>query len=814
MGYKIDKVAVLGSGVMGGGIAALLASLGYDVLLLDIAPFGEPTEDDIKKGLKKESKQWKNKIVQAGFDGIAKARPAALFTKSDIERIKIGNFDDDFAKIADCDWIIEVVVERMDIKKQVFTKVAKYRKPGSIVTSNTSGLSIAGMAEGQSEEFCQHFLVTHFFNPPRYLKLLEIVPHPKTKEEVLDFMKWFCSEKLGKGVIIAKDTPNFVANRLGVHGIMYTMKLVEAGGFTIPEVDAVLGEPMGRPKSASFRTADMVGLDTLYHVAKTVYDGVPDDDERDVFMPPKFMQELVNRKWLGDKTKGGFYKKVKGGPEGEQRFFFDVQKMDYAPAPEKVKFDSIKAVKELPLAERIKSLTYAEDKAGQLAWKVNARSLAYTSRRVPEIADDIVTVDNAMKWGFNFEMGPFEAWDAAGVRKSVEKMEAEGLKVAGWVKEMLAKGHETFYTERNGELYYYGVHKKDYVKYEGDPKVITLSKLRKQNKVVWENEEASIYDMGDGVLCLEFHNKFMNAIGPDIMEGMEKAAEMLETDTANRWTGLVIGNEPSKKMPEAFCAGANVGLILMAINSEAWDEVEKMVKRLQDVNMRLKYGPKPVVAALAGLALGGGCEIVCHTNLVVAAVESYIGLVELGVGVIPAGGGTKEMTLRQVENLPADYSGNMLPFAQKAFENIALARVATSAKEAIEFKILRPTDKIVPNRDYLLYEAKQAVLGLHNMGYDPGKPRTDILVAGEGAWAAFSIFARQQSEAGYVTEYEIHLATQVARVITGGAVAEGTKVSEQYLLDLERKVFVDLCRQEKTKERIMHFVMYKKPLRN
>lgn len=811
MGYKIEKVAVLGSGVMGGGIAALLASLGYEVLMLDIVPFGEPTEEEIKKGITKDSKQWKNKIVQAGLDGITKAKPAALFTKADVERIKIGNFDDDFAKIADCDWIIEVVVERMDIKKQVFAKVAQYRRAGSIVSSNTSGLSINKMAEGLPDEFCEHFLGTHFFNPPRYLKLLEIIPHQKTKKEVIDFMKWFCTEKLGKGVIIAKDTPNFVANRLGVHGMMYAMKLVESGEFTIPEMDTVLGEPMGRPKSALFRTADLVGLDTLYHVAKTVYDGVPDDDERDVFMPPKFMEEMINKKWLGDKTKGGFYKKVKS-PEGEQRFVIDPQTVDYVPAPEKLKFDSIKAAKDLPLEERVKAIVYAEDRAGQLAWKVTARGLAYASRRIPEIADDIVTVDNAMKWGFNFEKGPFESWDAIGVRKSVEKMEAEGLKVADWVKEMLAKGYETFYTERNGDTYYYDIKTKDYVKLEKDPKVISLVTLRKQNKVVWENDEATLYDMGDGVLCLEFHNKFMNAIGPDIMEGLEKAAELLETD--DRWVGLVIGNEPQKRMPEAFCAGANVGLILMAINSEAWDEIEKMVKRLQDVNMRLKYNPKPVVAALAGLALGGGCEIVLHTNMVVAAVESYIGLVELGVGVIPAGGGTKEMVLRQVECLPADFTGDLLPFARKAFENIAMAKVSTSAKEAIEFKILRPSDRIVPNRDYLLYEAKQTVLGLAKMGFNPGKPRTDIPVAGEGAWAAFSIFARQQHEAGYITEYEIHLATQLARIITGGAVAEGTKVSEQYLLDLERKIFVELCKQEKTKERIMHFVMYKKPLRN
>jgi len=806
MGYKIDKVAVLGAGVMGSGIAALLASLGYDVLLLDIVPFGEPSEKEIAKGITKDSKAWRNKLSEAGLKGALKAKPAAFYTKGDASRVTTGNFDDDFEKIADCDWVIEVVIERLDIKKQVFEKVEKYRKPGCIVSTNTSGLSIHAMTEGRSDEFCEHFLGTHFFNPPRYLRLLEIVPHEKTKPEVLDFMKWFCTERLGKGVIIAKDTPNFVANRIGVHGMMYVMSLVERGEFSIPEVDTVMGKPMGRPKTASFKTADLVGLDTLYHVAKTVYDTVPDDEERDVFSPPKYLEDMIEKKWLGNKTKGGFYKKEK--VEGEtKRYVLDVSKMEYVPL-EKIRFDSIGQAKKISdLGERVKFIVNAEDKAGQLAWKVTARSLAYTSRRIPEIADDIVTVDRAMKWGFNFEAGPFEGWDAIGVRESVERMEADGLVVADWVKEMLDKGFETFYTEKDGSTYYYDLNKKDYVKLEEDPKAIKLETLRKKNKVVWENDEATLYDMGDGVLCLEFHNEFMNAIGPDIIEGMNEAAELLETE--DKWVGLVIGNESP-----AFSAGANVGIILMAINSEQWDQVEGIVKQFQDVNMRLKYGPKPVVAALAGIAVGGGCEITMHANRVVANPESYIGLVELGVGVIPAGGGTKEMVLRQVEHLLPDFNGDLLPFAGKAFENIAMAKVATSAKEAVDFGILRKSDRLVPNRDYLLYEAKQAVLGLIKEGYEPGKPKTDIPVAGEYAWGAFALFAQQQSEAGYVTEYEVFMAKQLAKVISGGAVREGTKVSEQYLLDLEREIFVLLCQQEKTKERIMHFVMNKKPLRN
>lgn len=811
MKYKIEKVAVLGSGVMGRGIAALLAGFGYDVLMLDIVPPGEPTEEEIKKGVTKDSKQWRNKLVQSALDGLAQSRPPALFSKSDLQRIEIGNFEDDFEKIRNCDWIIEAIVERMDIKKQLFAKVAQYRRPGSIVSTNTSGLSINKMVEGLPDEFCEHFLGTHFFNPPRYMKLLEIIPCNKTKKEVLEFMKWFCTEKLGKGVIIAKDTPNFVANRLGVHGIMYAMRLVEMGEFAISEMDTVLGEPMGRPKSALFRTADLVGLDTLYHVSKTVYDNAPDDEERDIFKPPSFLDEMIKKGWLGDKTKGGFYKREK--KEGkEERLVLNPKTVSYETAPEKVEFESLNKFKKLALEERLPGIVYSDDKAGKLAWNFTARTLAYASRRIPEIADDIVTVDNAMKWGFNFEKGPFETWDIIGVRKSVEKMEKEGIKVADWVKEMLAKGCESFYIERDGDTYYYDINKKDYVKLERDPKIISLTVLRKQGKVVWENEEATIYDMGDGVLCLEFHNRYMNAIGPDILDGMEKAMELLETD--DRWVGLVIGNEPQKRIPEAFSAGANVGLILMAINSEAWDEIERIVRRFQNINMRVKYSPKPVVAAVAGLALGGGCEIVLHTNMVVASPESYLGLVELGVGLIPAGGGTKEMVLRQVENLPSDFSGDLMPFARKAFENIALAKVSSSAKEAIEMKILRPTDRIVPNRDYLLYEAKQTVLGLVKMGYNPGKPRDDIPVGGETAWAAFSLFARQQNQAGYITEYEVYLASQLARIITGGVVFEGTRVSEQHLLDLECKIFVELCKQQKTKERIMHFVMHKKPLRN
>lgn len=810
MKYKIEKVAVLGSGVMGRGIAALLAGLDFDVLMLDIVPPGEPSSEEIKKGITKESKEWRNKIVQSAIDALLQSRPPALISKSDVEKIKIGNFEDDFDKIRDADWIIEAVVERMDIKRQLFAKVAQYRKPGSIVSSNTSGLSINGMVEGLPDEFCEHFLGTHFFNPPRYMKLLEIIPCKKTKKEVLDFMKWFCTEKLGKGVIMAKDTPNFVANRLGVHGIMYAMKLVESGEFSVSEMDTVLGEPMGRPKSALFRTADLVGLDTLYHVTKTVYDGAPQDEERDVFKPPVFLEEMIKKGWLGDKSKGGFYKKEKKG-DGERRLVLNPKSLEYETAPEKVEFESLSKFKKLPLEERLKRIVYADDRAGQLAWKFTARTLAYASRRIPEIADDIVTVDNAMKWGFNFEKGPFEVWDIIGVRKSVERMEAEGIKVADWVKKMLAKGYESFYVERNGDLYYYDVSKEDYVKLEKDPKIISLVTLRKQGKVVWENEETTIYDMGDGVLCLEFHNRYMNAIGPDILDGMEKALQLLEDD---KWVGLVIGHEPQKRMPEAFCAGANVGLILMAINSEAWDEINKMAKRLQDVNMRMKYNPKPVVAALAGLALGGGCEIILHMQMVVASIETYAGLVELGVGVIPAGGGTKEMVLRYVENLPSDYSGDLMPFARKAFENIALARVSSSAKEAVELRFLRPTDKIVANRDYLLYEAKQAVLALSRLGNTSRRPRNDIPVVGESGWAAFHLFARQQHQAGFITEYEVHLATQLAKVISGGKVAPGTKVSEQYLLDLEREVFVELCKQPKTKERIMHFVMHKKPLRN
>ena len=803
MATEIKRVAVLGAGVMGAGIAAHIANAGLPCYLLDIVP-REPNDQEKKKGLTLEHPAVRNRFANAGLQGAMNAKPAAFYSTKDASLITTGNFDDNMDWLAECDLIIEVVIENLQIKQGLFKRVAQVRKPGTIVTSNTSGISVKAMVEDLSEEFQQHFCVTHFFNPPRYMKLLEIVPHPNTKQDVLDAMDRFCTYTLGKGVIYAKDTPNFVANRIGVEGMMYAMRLMIEDDYRIDEVDAITGPALGRPRTASFKTADLVGLDTLAHVAANVYENTPDDERREVFQLPDFIQQMVEKKWLGNKTQQGFYKKEKS-PEGKTiRMVLDHKSMEYVEV-EKFKYDSLQAAKAIEdEGERIKAVVYADDRAAQFAWKVTAESLLYSARRIPEICDSPMDIDNGMKWGFNFKLGPFEVWDAIGLRTSVEKMQADGMDVPQSILDMIAAGKESFYLKKDDGKYCYDFAKKDHVKIEENPDIILLPDRKERNKVVASNPGATLIDIGDGVACLEFHTK-MNSVDADIIQMLNQSVDIVSKD----FEGMVIANHA-----ERFSVGANIFLILVYAKEGKFDAIKGVVKGFQDANMRLRYSPKPVVAAPAGMALGGGCEIVLHADRVQACGESYLGLVEVGVGVIPAGGGTKELVKRMVEGIPGDPPDNLLPFAQKAFVLMAQAKVATSAKMAIDFGILKPTDGITTNRDLLIQDAKNVVLGMAKAGYREPRPMMDIPVGGEETAGAFSVYVEGMYNAGYVTEYDRVVAAKLAHVVTGGEVTMGTRVSEQYLLDLELEAFLSLCGDERTQARMEHMLTYNRPLRN
>lgn len=799
MTYEIKKAAVLGSGVMGSAIAAHLAGCGLDVLMLDIVPF-DSMLSDAEKARKDSDPKVRNKLAAQSLKAALKVKkPTPVFySPKDAERITLGNFDDDMDKIAECDWIIEVVVERMDIKKQVLGKVAEKRKKGSIVTTNTSGLSVREMVKDLDAEFKQHWMGTHFFNPVRHMKLLELIPHPETQDEVKELMGHFCAETLGKGVIWAKDTPNFIANRIGVHGIMETMRLMEEMDYRIDEVDAIVGKPLGRPKTAAFKTADLVGLDTLHHVAMTVYDSCVDDPLRDVFKPPKWYDDVVAKKWLGMKTKGGFYKK-----EGKKRLVLDWKTLEYVDQ-EKFRFESVGDARGMPsLAERVKHVVFADDRAGKFAWKLTAASLCYTAGLIPEISDTLLEVDNGMKWGFNFKSGPFEFWDAIGVRESVEKMQADGFTVPENVKTMLEKGNETFYKEEGGKRYQYDLVGHTYQEIPADQRIYIIKKFDEDMEVEG-NSNATLWDIGDGVAMLEFHTK-MNALDNEIIEMMETSLEIVDEE----FEGLVIANQANN-----FCVGANIFVVLLGAQAKQWDKLEETEKYWQDVFMKMKYFHKPVVAAPAGMALGGGAEVVMHSHAVQAYAETYMGLVEVGVGLVPGSGGCKEVALRLTEGIRGGAKPPILPFAQKAFEMVATAKVALGAKEAMDMALLRTTDRITFNRDYQIHDAKQLVLGMAKAGHNPGAPKTDILAAGESGKAAFLVGIDQMHESGWATDYDRVVGARLAHVIAGGNVAEGTLLSEQHFLDLEREAFLGLLGEQRTQDRIQHMLETGKPLRN
>ncbi len=807
---KIKKAGVLGAGVMGATIAAQLANVGIETILLDIVP-PKFTEEDERQGLKPDSKEFRNKLSQKGLESALKAKPAAFYIPENSKLITIGNMEDDFHLLKGVDWIIEVVVERLDIKQKVYERVESVLNPQMVVSSNTSGISAKALCEGRSELFRKRFAITHFFNPPRYMKLLELVPGPDTDPEVMEILAETCEKIVGKGIVYAKDTPNFIANRIGIFSMMYAIRCMMDLGLTIEEVDALTGPVIGHPKTASFRTADLVGLDTIIHVANNVYEGVVDDPKREIIRPPEFLYKMVQNNWLGDKTKQGFYKKTKDEKGEKLVLALDYNTMEYRPE-KKAKFASLEAAKNMQTTEeKFKTLFYGEDKAGEFTFKTTSETFLYAAGRIPEIADDILNVDNAMKWGFAWKMGPFEAWDVLGLEKSVGKMRQAGMEIPQWIQEMLDSGKKTFYKSEKGKRYYYDIHTKDYKEIPVKPGIILLPSLKEQGKVIAGNKGATLYDMGDGVACLEFHTK-MNALGDEIVSMIFKACDIVE----KQFDGLVIGNHGTN-----FSAGANLPLVLFTAQEEEWDDLDFMVKTFQRAMMRIKYLEKPVVAAPAGLTLGGGCEICLASARVRFAAETYMGLVETGVGLIPAGGGTKEMLIRCTESLFEVPKGGvyprqieLMPFVARAFETIAMAKVATSGPEAIKMGYLRPTDKMTVNRDYLLEDAKKTVLALNMEGYRPPRPKDEIRVPGRDAFAMFKLALWTMRQGGYITDHDVTVATKVAYVLCGGDVLPDTLVSEDYILDLEREAFLSLAGHPKTQARIQYTLATGKPLRN
>jgi 3-hydroxyacyl-CoA dehydrogenase len=798
---KIRKAAVIGSGVMGGGIAALLASAGVRTLMLDIVP------PDLKDEQKRDPKA-RNRIVKQGLDNVLKASPASLMHPQDAERIDIGNLEDDFERLAECDWVIEVVVENLKVKQNLLQKIETVRRPGTIVTTNTSGIPLKAMSKGMSLEFRQHFLGTHFFNPVRYMRLLEIIPGADTLPELLKFVAEYGEKILGKGIVWAKDTPNFVGNRIGVQGIVKAMQLMREEGLTIPAVDAVFGPVMGRPKTAMFKTADLVGLDVLAHVARNTYEMVPDDEGRDSYVMPEFVQSMIEKNLLGKKSQSGFYK-TELTPEWQKiRKVIDPDSLAYGeyemptyPCLEKARHAG-------SLPERMRSVVYGDDKLARFAWKALANNLIYAANRIPEISDTIVDIDNAMRWGFNFELGPFETWDAIGLKESVEKMERDGLEVPEKIRAMIAAGRSAFYRTDNGTVSYYDFAAEDYRELKVSPDIISLKALKGAAKVISDIPSATLVDLGDGVACLEFHTK-MNALNAEILDFMAYALDHVDANGA----GLVIGNQAGG-MPGAFSAGADLKGILGAVKEKRFDDIEKMVHDLQTVLQRAKYAPFPVVAAPFGLTLGGGCEVCLAVDRIVGHAELYMGLVEIGVGLLPAGGGCLNLWRRTLQTIPASVTDvDLGRFFIPVFMTIAMAKVSTSAADARASGFLSARDRIVFNRDYLVGEAKKEVLKMVDEGYAP-PVKKKIRVFGESAQGMIAAEIYNMHKGGFISDYDALLAKRIAFVISGGAIRANSELDEEAILTLERRTFMELLRQEKTVARIEHMLNTGKPLRN
>lgn len=800
---RIEKAAVLGAGTMGAAIAAHLTNAGIPTLLLDVAP-DEPTEEEKAKGLTADSPQVRNRVVREMFEAAKKLKPAPFMLEDNAKLIELGNFKDDFEKIGECDLVIEAVVERLEIKHKVFEQVEKHRKPGSVIASNTSGIPIRSIAEPFSDEFKAHFLGTHFFNPPRYMKLVEVIPTEWTKPEISCQMFGFLDERLGKGVVAAKDEPNFIANRVGTFGMMATVHEMLNMGFTPTEVDQMTGKAIGHAKSATFRTSDLVGLDVLAHVNRNLYPAIPDDEDREAFQIPDVIESMLEKKILGDKTGGGFFKKSTDDEGNRVILELDLETFEYKPQ-EKTKFPSLEAAKQIEDQEkRIRKLVWGDDRVGEFLWKTISRTLRYAANRIPEIADNVKDVDDAMKWGFGWEIGVFETWDAIGVEESVERMKKEGQPVPDNVSRMLENGAKTFYKTEDGTRYQYDLVAGDYKKIEPREGVIDLERIKESNGVIKKNSGASLIDLGDGVACLEFHTK-MNSIGADTVQMINEAIDEVEKN----FTGLVIGNQGGN-----FSAGANIMLLLLAAQEEEWDDINLMIAQFQKAVMRIRYSAKPVVTAPYGLSLGGGCETTMHGDKVRAAAETYIGLVEVGVGLIPAGAGTKEMTMRTMDAAAKVPDADPLAFLKKTFEMIGMGKVATSAQEARSWGILRPSDAISMNGDRLIADAKQEVLNLASSGYVKPVEREDILALGESAQAAMKLALHMMKRGGYISDHDELIGKHLARVMAGGDLNHETRVSERYLLDLEREAFLSLCGEPKTQQRIAHMLKTGKPLRN
>jgi len=805
MSYNIKKAAVLGAGVMGASIAAHLTNAGIGCVLLDIIP-PDLTEEDKRKGLTEKSREWRNRFAAKGLDAVLKSRPASFYTKKNASMIKVGNFEDNLTWLSDVDWIIEVVIENLKIKQELFAKVEKVIKPECIVSTNTSGIPIKDISANFGPNLKKNFLGTHFFNPPRYMRLLEVIPGGETKKEIVDYMVEFCERVLGKGVVVCKDVPNFVGNRIGVFDISNAVRLMADKKMRIDEIDAVIGKALGRPGSAIFGTLDLVGLDTGHHVMKNLYEAVPDDEMRDIFIPSDVMNTMMERKWLGNKTKQGFYKRAPGDKGKKEKLVLDYTTMEYVPAT-RPKFDSISQAKKMEddVPKMIRTVFNGTDKAADLARDYLCNNFIYAANRVPEICDSIVAIDNAMKWGYNHQLGPFETWDAVGVREAVAVMKKLGKQVPRKIEEMLDASFESFYTKKEDSLYYYDFEAKNYVKLKENAKIIVLPALKDRKKIVKQNPGASLIDIGDGVLCLEFHTK-MNSVDQYIVQMMMDGCDIVEKDFA----GMVIGNHATN-----FSVGANVFMVLVGAQKGDWDVLEKMVEDFQNANMRIKYLSKPVVTAPAGMALGGGCEIAMHGAKCQPCGETYIGLVEVGVGVIPAGGGCKEIMVRVTEGIPdgAIEAGlNLQYYYSKAFENIAMAKVATSAVEAMELGYVRKTDNISMNRDQQIWDAKQVVLGLSKF-YKKSAPAL-IPVMGENLRGMCSSVVYNMRQGNFISDYDVHIAGKLAYILSGGDCPEGTLVTEQEILDLEKEAFLSLCGEQKTQDRIMHLLNTGKPLRN
>ncbi|MFI0428094.1 3-hydroxyacyl-CoA dehydrogenase NAD-binding domain-containing protein [Mariniflexile sp. HMF6888] len=793
---RIKKVAIIGSGIMGSGIACHFANIGVDVLLLDIVP-RELNDVEKAKGLTLDDKTVRNRLVNEALAAALKSKPSPIYHSSFASRITTGNLEDDIAKVSQVDWIMEVVVERLDIKKSVFEKLDKHRTPGTLITSNTSGIPIHFMSEGRSEDFQKHFCGTHFFNPARYLKLFEIIPGPKTDASVLDFLNGYGEQFLGKTSVIAKDTPAFIGNRIGIFGIQSLFHQVKSLGLTVEEIDKLTGPVIGRPKSATFRTVDVVGLDTLVHVANGIYENCPNDEAHELFKLPDFIHTMMEKKWLGSKTGQGFYKK-----EGKDILALDLNTLEYRPS-KKTNFATLELTKTIDkVIDRFKVLVSGKDKAGDFYRKNFASMFAYVSHRIPEITDELYKIDDAMKAGFGWEHGPFQIWDAIGVEKGIEIMKAEGLEPAAWVNEMLASENTSFYSVKNGATYFYDIPKKSQEKIPGQDAFIILDNIRK-SKEVFKNTGVVIEDLGDGILNCEFQSK-MNTIGGDVLAGLNKAIDIAEKDFA----GLVIGNQAAN-----FSVGANIGMIFMMAVEQEYDELNAAIKYFQDTMMRMRYSSIPTVSAPHGMTLGGGCELSMHADKVVAAAETYIGLVEFGVGVIPGGGGSKEMALRASDSFKkGDVELNVL---QEYFLTIGMAKVATSAYEAFDMGVLQKgKDVVVVNKDRQIATAKAYAKLMAETGYTQPIKRTDVKVLGKQALGMFLVGTDSMEASNFISEHDHKIANKLAYVMAGGDLSEPTLVSEQYLLDLEREAFLSLCIERKTLERIQHMLKTGKPLRN